>query len=406
MHNPHQTVRQCNFPGAELSSDVQADVDAVARVKAVPTILEVVCAATGMGFAAVARVTPDRWIACAVHDGIGFGLRPGGELKIETTICHQVRQQGSPVVISSVAEDDTYRDHPTPAMYGFQSYISVPIILPDGGFFGTLCAIDPRPARLNNPHTIGMFDLFAQLIAFHISANIQLASSQATLLDERKTAELREQFIAVLGHDLRNPLAAISGAVDLIVRSPEKAPRMITLIQKSVGRIAGLIDDVMDFARGQLGSGITVDRTDNQPLAPVLEQVIAELRAHFPDRAIETEISLDDPIRCDHARIAQLLSNLLGNALTYGTAAMPVRVRAVTQEAIFELSVANAGDPIPPAALERLFQPFSRGAVRPSQQGLGLGLFIASEVAKAHGGTLEVASSCNETRFIFRMPTA
>jgi signal transduction histidine kinase len=388
-----------------MFSDFQADIAAVARIKAVPTILEVVCATTGMGFAAVARVTPDRWIACGVRDGIAFGLQPGGELKVETTICHEIRQSQKPVVINHVAEDETYREHPTPAMYGFQSYISMPIILADGSFFGTLCAIDPRPARLQNPQTIGMFTLFAELIAFHIDANSRLASSEATLLDERRTSELREQFIAVLGHDLRNPLSAISGGVELLRRSSldAKATRLVNVIQRSVARIAGLIDDVMDFARGQLGSGLTLELVENEPLAPILRQVVGELRTSFPDREIEAEIGFN-PIRCDPKRIAQLLSNLLGNALTYGAAHMPIRVRAVTEGAVFELSVANAGEPIPPMAMERLFQPFTRGVGRPSQQGLGLGLFIASEVARAHSGTLTVVSSPEETRFTFRMP--
>ena len=144
-----------------MLADFQQDIDAVARIKAVPTILEVVCETTGMGFVAVARVTEDRWIACGVRDGIAFGLQPGGELKIETTICHEIRQSHEAVVIENVAEDATYAGHPTSAMYGFQSYISMPIILPDGRFFGTLCAIDPRPARVNTPATIGMFKLFA-----------------------------------------------------------------------------------------------------------------------------------------------------------------------------------------------------------------------------------------------------
>jgi signal transduction histidine kinase len=390
-----------------MSYEFAADIDAVAGIKAVPTILEVVCEATGMGFAAIARVTEDRWIACGVRDGIAFGLQPGGELRVETTICHEIRQSRQAVIIDNVVEDGAYCGHPTPARYGFQSYISVPIILTDGSFFGTLCAIDPHPVRLNTPKTIGMFTLFAELIAFHLDANAQLAASKATLSDERTTAELREQFIAVLGHDLRNPLAAIGAGVEIILGRPldEKASRMVAVIQKSVARIASLIDDVMDFARGRLGSGVPVEWT-KEPLKPVLEQVVAEAGASFPDRAIQTEIAFDDPVVCDQGRVGQLLSNLLGNALTYGSADEPIWVRAAVDGLVFELSVANAGNPIPPAAMERLFQPFTRGAVRPSQQGLGLGLFIASEVARAHGGTLTVNSSPGETRFTFRMPLA
>jgi len=123
------------------------DLAAVAKIDAVPAILEVVCRTTGLGFAAVARVTEDRWIACAVRDEIAFGLQPGGELEVKTTICDEIRGSGRPVVIDHVAADEIFCGHPTPRTYGFQSYISVPIIRPDGRFFGTLCAIGPgRPA--------------------------------------------------------------------------------------------------------------------------------------------------------------------------------------------------------------------------------------------------------------------
>ncbi len=153
-----------------MANDIGADLAAVARIDAVPAILEVVCRTTGMGFAAVARVTEDRWVACAVRDGIRFGLEPGGELEVATTICSEVRAGGRLVVIDHVAEDQAFCHHPTPARYGFQSYVSVPIIRPGGAFFGTLCALDPRPARLSAPETVGMFKLFAELIGFQLDA--------------------------------------------------------------------------------------------------------------------------------------------------------------------------------------------------------------------------------------------
>ena len=383
-----------------------ADVAAIRAIDAVPTILEVICRTTGMGFAAVARVTQDRWIACEVRDEIAFGLRPGGELAVETTICHEIRQSGVPVVIDHVAEDAAYRDHHTPAQYGFQSYVSVPIVLKDGSFFGTLCAIDPRPALVNTPQTTGMFKLFAELIGFHLSALDRIAISEARLLDAQKTAELREQFIAVLGHDLRNPLGAIGAGADVLRTTPlnPRGIRMVEVIRASVARMSGLIEDVMDFARGRLGSGLTLVRNADAPLTPVLRHVIDELEAKFPGRKIVVELALQEPVDCDRTRIAQLLSNLVSNAISYGAPAEAIRVTAQTRDGFLELSVANGGDPIPPEAMERLFQPFTRGAVRPTQQGLGLGLFIASEVARAHRGTLGVESTAKETRFTFRMP--
>ncbi len=161
-----------------LDPALAADIAVIESIQAVPTILDVVCRVTGMGFAAVARVTEDRWIACRVHDEIGFGLAPGGELKLETTICDEIRESGTGVIIDHVAADETYSRHPAPAMYGFQSYISMPIVLPNGTFFGTLCAIDPRPARLDTPEIRGMFGMFADLLGFHIDAQRRLASAE------------------------------------------------------------------------------------------------------------------------------------------------------------------------------------------------------------------------------------
>ena len=384
--------------------EFQADIDAIGRIDAIPTILDVVCQTTGLGFAAVARVTEDRWIVCSVLDNIDFGLPTGGELKVESTICHEIRQSREPVIIDHVAEDPVFCNHATPAMYGFQSYISMPIIHKSGKFFGTLCAIDPRPARLKNPATIGMFKLFAELIATHLDNDAKLQESRAALLEEKHVSELREQFIAVLGHDLRNPLASISAGVEMLSRDPpaDRRKMLFGLVQSSVVRMAGLIDNVLDFARGRLGAGIPLELRPDVPLAPVLEQVVQELRIGVPNHLIETDFSLSMPVKCDPSRISQLVSNLLGNALTHGAPEEPVRIHADASDGILTIWVANGGDPIPPAALERLFQPFFRGEVRPSQQGLGLGLHIASEIAKAHGGTLSVVSTAAETRFTFQ----
>jgi signal transduction histidine kinase len=386
--------------------DFQADIQAVGRIDAVPTILDVVCRATGMGFAAVARVTEDRWVACSVLDNIDFGLLPGSELKVETTICNEIRQSREAVIIDHVAEDDEYCGHSTPATYGFQSYISMPILHKDGRFFGTLCAIDPRPARLKNPETIGMFKLFAELIAAHVDNDEKLQASRAALQQEQHLSELREQFIAVLGHDLRNPLTAITTGIALIGRTrlTDKALRLVPVIQAAAARMSNLIDDVLDFARGRLGDGLTLTRAQCG-LEPVLSHVVAELRTGHPDRIVETEFALNEPVDCDPARLSQLLSNLVANALTYGAPDKPVVVHASVSQNEFQLSVSNQGDPIPPQALERLFEPFERGAVRPSQQGLGLGLYISSQIAVAHGGNLSASSTPEETRFTFRMPT-
>jgi GAF domain-containing protein len=214
--------------------DFRADIDAIAAIPAVPHILEVICRTTGMRFAAVARVTDDRWVCCASKDDIAFGLVPGGELWVETTICDEIRCSRTGVAIDHVAEDAVFRDHPTPAMYGFQSYISVPIILADGSFFGTLCSIDPHPNTLNNPAVSGMFKLFAELIAFHLDAHHKLAQA------EREHARRNERFKAGLGHDMRNTLAAIEAGARLLAKTPlnERGALIVREMQSSARTLA------------------------------------------------------------------------------------------------------------------------------------------------------------------------
>jgi signal transduction histidine kinase len=216
---------------------------------------------------------------------------------------------------------------------------------------------------------------------------------------------LREQFIAVLGHDLRNPLASVDAGVRLLRSRPldNKALQIVSLMENSTKRMAELIDNVMDFARGRLGGGISVNRVIDTKLEEALAQVTDELRVAWPDRVIESDITLNHPVACDSARIAQLLSNLIANALTHGDPAGPVRVHVRSDEDNFKLSVTNQGNPIPPETISRLFQPFSRASSQLNQQGLGLGLYIVMEIARAHDGTMEVTSSPEETRFTFRM---
>ncbi|TBD36547.1 PAS domain-containing sensor histidine kinase [Rhizobium ruizarguesonis] len=244
-----------------------------------------------------------------------------------------------------------------------------------------------------------------ELLEARAAADAAGAIVKSQLDLEQQTAELREQFIAVLGHDLRNPLASIAAAARML-RKEEQTDRSINvldLMQGSVVRMSGLIDNVLDFARGRLGGGITLERRAEH-LEPILRQVIGELRSCHLDRGIEVSIEFAGPINCDSGRIGQLVSNLLGNALTHGKSDEPVRLSAATVDGRLELWIANSGPPISCDAMTRLFQPYFRGEIGTSQRGLGLGLHIASEIARAHGGTITVSSDDTETRFTFVMP--
>jgi hypothetical protein len=389
-----------------VADSVAHDIATVARIGAVPSILQMVCTATGMRFAAVARVTEDRWIACAVRDEIDFGLKPGGELPLKTTICDEIRNCGRAIIIDHVSEDPLFRTHHTPKMYGFQSYISVPIVRTNGEFFGTLCALDPLPAKVSDSKVIATFELFCQLISLQLDAEERVEANEAALLDEKQTAELREQFIAVLGHDMRTPLSSIVAGIQALQRIPltTQAAKVVERMQRSGDRMARLIENILDFARGRLGGGIPVVRHPEPQLAHVLVHVIAELTAIHPDRKVDAKIDIVKPVSCDAGRIAQLLANLLSNALIHGADDQPVSVVARHEDNMFILKVTNAGEPIPKEIRQRLFHPFSRGSGQKHQEGLGLGLYIAYQIAAAHNGTLSVDSTPASTTFTLSMP--
>lgn len=384
-----------------MEVNFKADIDAINHIDAVPTILEVVCRTTGMGFAAVARVTETRWVACAVRDEIAFGLVPGGELAVDKTLCHEIRQHKQAIVISDLVNDKKFSDHPVPNRYDLQSYISVPIMTKSDEFFGTLCAIDPHPAAIDQPETLNMFNLFADLIAFHLHAIAQLKAKELQLIEAHKTAILRDKFITILGHDLRNPIGAILNVSELLLRmtTDERVKRLAVIVQNSSHRMKSLIDNILDFAHGQLGEGIKLNLEADISLEQALKEVLTEIQLIHPEVEIDATFKLEQKFSCDPARLAQVLSNLLSNAITHGKKNEAVKLRVYAADGVFRLSVCNQGEQISERVMKRLFQPFYRGAVGPKQHGLGLGLYIVAEIAKAHQGKIEVESDELNTRF-------
>jgi phosphoserine phosphatase RsbU/P len=233
------------------------------------------------------------------------------------------------------------------------------------------------------------------------------AQLDKSLLTERDQSALREQFIAVLGHDLRNPLGAISGGLEVFsyLLTSEREKKLLGTMKKSADRMLELINNVMDLARSRLGDGIHVNISPT-PMASILTHVVAELSSTLPERRIVNNFSLSHNVNCDAARISQILSNLLANAITHGAKDSPIFVDALTTETDFQFSVTNLGSTIAADALQKIFEPFTREGENSSMQGLGLGLYIASQIAEAHDGTLSATSVDGETRFQFKMKRA
>jgi signal transduction histidine kinase len=391
----------------DSSEDAARTVAAIARMDAVPSLLKVLCEITRMRVAVVARVTDKTWTACAVKDEAHFGLKPGMEFPVDMTLCFDSCASRAPVVIERASTDPRYCDHEAPQRYRIESYVSVPIIRADGGYFGNLTALDPSPAKVAEPRILSMFTEFAALIAAQLDNQLLQEQEHRALLDERATGELREQFMAILGHDLRNPLHAIYASGDLVERKitdPDLSV-MATRIKANTRRMSALIDDVLDFARGRLGGGISLQLTEIENVNTGLATVIQELRDAQPDSIILSDIHVNRPVRCDLGRFQQVASNLLGNALTHGLAGSPVKISARVDEEELVLEVWNAGEPIPAESLGKIFQPFWRHSVSASRNGLGLGLHICSQIVEAHKGRISVTSSREQgTQFIARLP--
>ncbi len=160
-------------------AELKAEAIALGRDERLRAILRDICTATDMGFAAVARVTDQRWIACLVEDRIAFGLDPGDELKIHETICDEIRASGEAVVIDDASDDIKWSRHPVPVIYGFKSYCSFPVYLDDGSFFGTLCAIDPAPRHVTDEAIVEMFSGYAKEVGAILSEAIARSLSEA-----------------------------------------------------------------------------------------------------------------------------------------------------------------------------------------------------------------------------------
>lgn len=306
----------------------------------------------------------------------------------------------------SIGSKIYYETHLSPLLklQGYFDEILVELIGHSGKIKMLLNAKESKSAEGSS--TLIYYTLLKASDRVQYEENLQYAKSltEKELQAERENVLLREQLIAVLGHDLRNPLGAISMTVGVLERSylNERQKNLLSILKRSSYRMNELIGNVMDFARTRMGEGIVISAREVD-LIPVLDHVVAELEFLFLDRKITTDFSLQGLVCCDPDRLAQLASNLLANALTHGKPESPIYFTAKKVFNTLEISVANEGEPIAETLQSNLFTPFKRESNRPSKNGLGLGLYIADQIARAHGATLSFSSTKEETRFTFLM---
>jgi phosphoserine phosphatase RsbU/P len=238
----------------------------------------------------------------------------------------------------------------------------------------------------------------------------ELVAETRRLHDEAKDRALfAEQMIGIVSHDLRNPISTIQTAAAMLSRDmpPTGPDRMVTRIARASQRADRLIADLLDFTQARLGAGLSVKPEPIQ-LHELVAEAVEELALAHPGCALRHVQHGAGSCRADASRLEQLVGNLVSNAITYGRADAPVTVSSTIDTDNFSIAVHNFGVPIAPAALPRLFEPMTRGApTHGSKRSVGLGLFIVSQVAKAHGGKTEVSSSAETgTTFTVSFPRA
>tara|TARA_A200000159_G_scaffold89755_1_gene83170 strand:- start:134 stop:1306 length:1173 start_codon:yes stop_codon:yes gene_type:complete len=389
-----------------VSIKAPTDISVIQTIDVIPHIMEMLADLTGLRFICVARVTKQEWTMCSVLDRIEFNLNPGDKLDIQTTFCNSVRISQQPVIIEHASEDDEFKHSPIPEMYGFESYFSYPIYDVDGNFFGTICGLDPQPATLKIGRITNQISSFAALISRQIKMNEVFEDTKAALFDEQSAAKLREQYIAILGHDIRTPLSSLKMGIDFLsdITQDDTAKNVLTRMDNSASRMSRLISDVMDFTHGKMGSEIPLNMQHVDNLNSVLLHAVSELTLLHKECNIHCNINLEGKVHCDPERISQVLSNLLVNAIVHGDDSRPIQVNGNIVENSLVIRVSNHGDAISADAMSRLFQPFWRQQNHRDTGGLGLGLFIASQISSAHNGTLTVESDASKTEFSLKIP--
>jgi len=382
---------------------MDAAVATVAENESIATLLLLASEIAGSNVALLARISDDVWTVCAAHEFSAVGGGADYQVPLGRPVRVRVGLKAAPISIAVSGPQSCESLTASAIACG----VAAPIILANGVCFGVLCSLDPSSLGRADGLIESKFKCISSLVALQID-QLKLRDQEKTaFLDERAAGVLREQFIAILGHDLRNPLQAIVASSDLLARRLEQPAlaHMATRIKTNARRMSSLIDDVLDFARGRLGGGIGVELTDVENISHALTTVVQELQDGRTDCQIISNFQVTGSVRCDLGRLQQVASNLLGNALTHGQPHSPIKINARTDEHDLVLEVWNSGEPIPAESLSKIFEPFWRHSASAGRNGLGLGLHICSQIVRAHNGSISVTSTPESgTQFTARLP--
>ncbi|GAA4178433.1 GAF domain-containing sensor histidine kinase [Sphingobacterium ginsenosidimutans] len=370
-------------------------------IPAVKNILNTICLYTGMDLGLVTSHNGHQWIACAVRDSLGVGVSVGQQLELHYTLGDEAHGKHAPIIIPDIdyCENEDWKRK----LYakGFKSYIAFPIVDKDGLFFGTLCTIDYKPVTIDTERIAPLFELLSELISFHLGSIAKIKNTEALLGEELEYSERRDTLLSVLGHDLKNPLSAVITLSQYLADKLENAKHKQTakLIYDSSYRMKGLIDNILDFARSKLGTGIHLNKNVVQ-LDQVILQALREIQTSSLERKVFTHLGAKLTVKCDHERMAQVFSNLIGNSFRHGSAENTIVINSSIESGKFIFQIENDGNKIADSILNNLFKPFV-GRKNQNEGGLGLGLYISKQIITAHKGDIHV--KCFDEKVVFSL---
>jgi signal transduction histidine kinase len=372
-------------------------------VSEVDEVLHTLGQESGMPTVLLTHVQDGWWSPRAIRDEGRFGLAVGTRLDAQRTICREVvNQSNGGLAVDDARRDERFRDHPAHLENGIAAYVGVPFRLADGTVVGTLCAIDRTP-HVGLDAALRLYRLFARLLAHEFELAEVARISRAALTTETEHGMSRERFLAAVAHDLRTPLAAIEASAQLMARRDHSKNVMqgVARIRYSAERMGRLVDDLLDLARGRLGAGIPVQREELSDVRAFLRSIFTEL-ASAHGGGFQADVQVDNrSVHWDRDRITQCLDNIITNALVHGATDAPVSVVARATPTHVIIDVVNGGE-IPESDRTTLFDPFH--GPRTVRHGLGLGLFIADQIVRAHGGSIAVESLNGETSTRITLP--
>ena len=395
----------------DIQNNLSKEIETVQQIPIVPMMLETICQITGMRFAAIARVTNNKWVACSVRDEVQFGLQAGGELKIETTLCNEIRDHRQAVIIDDVEEDPQYYNHHTPKIYGLKSYISFPIILKDGSFFGTLCAIDSRPAQVNNPKVIGIFTMLAELLSFHLQSLDLLERSYQSNIDLHKmnnsltkvNQEL-DNFVYTASHDLKSPISNIEGLLEVLTEeltaenfNREQINKIVYLMKSSVNSFNLTLQDLTAVVETATITSID-EKSEEINIFEIVKSVEQDLIRLIEASQAKVEVFSKDNhvLYSSKKNMKSILYNLISNAIKYRSPARTPQVLVKLEEinGKSHLSVTDNGLGIPLDMQDQVFIMFKR--FHSHVEGSGLGLYIVKRMVDNMNGQIQVTSTLNK----------